>query len=86
MLRASALLIGRLRMMAERFDDKISSLGFSTLFVTVSQNMSLEEFVHFDVLTNRAAFGTGIAIWKENRRHNAVAPAPPSATSTRTSC
>lgn len=73
-LRASALMTDRQKMIAELFDDKISSLGFSALFVTVSQNMSLEEFVHYDFLTNLAAFDTGIAIWKEKRRHDAVRP------------
>lgn len=73
-LRASALMTDRQKMVAELFDDKIASLGFSALFVTVSQNMSLEEFVHYDFLTNLAAFDTGIAIWKEKRRHNAVRP------------
>ena len=64
----------RQKMVAELFDDKISSLGFSALFVTVSQNMSLEQFVHYDFLTNLAAFDTGIAIWKEKRRYDAVRP------------
>jgi len=73
-LSASANMTDRQKMVAELFDDKISSLGFSALFVTVSQNMSLEQFVHYDFLTNLAAFDTGIAIWKEKRRYDAVRP------------
>jgi len=73
-LQASANMTDRQKMVAELFDDKISSLGFSALFITVSQGMSLEQFVHYDFLTNLAAFDTGIAIWKEKRRHNAVRP------------
>jgi hypothetical protein len=73
-LAASASLTDRQKMIAELFDDKISSLGFSALFVTVSQGMSLEEFVHYDFLTNLAAFDTGIIIWREKRRYDAVRP------------
>lgn len=73
-LLASANMTDRQKMIAELFDDKIRSLGFSALFVTVTQGMSLEQFVHYDFLTNLAAFDTGIAIWKEKRRHDAVRP------------
>ncbi len=73
-LKASAEMTDRQKMIAELFEDKISSLGFSALFITVSQGMSLEEFVHYDFLTNIAAFDTGIAIWKEKRRFDAVRP------------
>lgn len=73
-LAASANLTDRQKMVAELFDDKISSLGFSALFVSVSQGMSLEQFVRYDFLTNLAAFDTGIAIWKEKRHHDAVRP------------
>ncbi|MEY2982951.1 MAG: hypothetical protein RL562_3178 [Planctomycetota bacterium] len=73
-LAASAAMSDRQKMIAELFDDKIASLGFSALFVTVSRNMSLEEFVHYDFLTNLAAFDTGIAIWQEKARHDAVRP------------
>ncbi len=73
-LNASANMTDRQKMIAELFEDKIQSLGFSALFISVSQNMSLEMFVHYDFLTNLAAFDTGIAIWKEKRRHDAVRP------------
>jgi len=73
-LEASANMTDRQKMVAELFDDKISSLGFSALFITISQGMSLEQFVHYDFLTNLAAFDAGIAIWKEKRHHDAVRP------------
>ena len=53
------------KMLAELFDNKIASLGFSALFITQSRGMSLDEFVHYDFLTNVAAFDGGIATWKE---------------------
>jgi hypothetical protein len=73
-LDASANMTDRQKMIAELFDNKIASLGFSALFVSVSRNMSLEEFVHYDFLTNLAAFDTGIAIWQEKTRYDAVRP------------
>jgi hypothetical protein len=56
------------------FDDKIAGLGFSALFASVSHGLSLEEFVWYDFLTNLAAFDTGIAIWQEKVRYDAVRP------------
>lgn len=73
-LEASANMTDRQKMIAELFDNKISSLGFSALFVSVSQGMSLETFVHYDFLTNLAAFDTGIAIWHQKVRWDAVRP------------
>jgi hypothetical protein len=64
----------RQKMIAELFDNKITSLGFSALFASVSNQLSLEEFVWYDFLTNLAAFDTGIAIWQEKARYDAVRP------------
>jgi len=73
-LTASASLTDEQKMIAELFDNKINSLGFSALFASQSNGMSLTEFVHYDFLTNVAAFDTAIAIWKEKRRYDAVRP------------
>lgn len=73
-LAASASMTDRQKMISELFENKITSLGFSALFITVSQNMSLESFVHYDFLTNLAAFDTGIVIWNEKTRYDAVRP------------
>lgn len=73
-LEASANLTDEQKMLAELFDNKINSLGFSALFKSTVSGLSLEEFVVYDFLTNLAAFDTGIAIWKEKRRHNSVRP------------
>lgn len=73
-LAASANLTDEQKMIAELFDDKIASLGMSALFQSVVQGMSVEEFVHYDFLTNLAAFDTGIVIWREKRHYDAVRP------------
>lgn len=62
------------KMTAELFDNKITSLGFSALFITLSRGLSLDQFVHYDFLTNAAAFDGGIATWKEKYRFDAVRP------------
>ncbi len=73
-IEASANLTEEQKLVAELFDDKIRSLGFSALFVTMSHNMSLLEFVHYDFLTNVAAFDVGIIVWQEKRKWDAVRP------------
>lgn len=73
-LAASAAMTDEQKMIAELFDNKINSLGFSALFASTVAGDSLEDFVRYDFLTNMAAFDTGIAIWKEKTRWNAVRP------------
>jgi hypothetical protein len=73
-LAASAALDDRQKMIAELFDNKISSLGFSALFASQSRGLSLDEFVQYDFLTNLAAFDTAIAVWNEKYRYDAVRP------------
>ena len=74
MLAASAGLTDYQKMVAELFDDKFRSLGFSALFLLQSRGLSLEQFVHLDFLLNLAVFDTGIAVWKEKFRFDAVRP------------
>ena len=73
-LEASANMTDQQKMVAELFDNKITSLGFSALFSSVVNGLSLEEFVQYDFLTIMAAFDTGIPIWQEKTRWNAVRP------------
>jgi hypothetical protein len=73
-IAASAALDDRQKMTVELFDNKINSLGFSVLFASQSRGLSLEEFVHYDFLTNLAAFDTAIAVWNEKYRYDAVRP------------
>jgi hypothetical protein len=72
--RAQADLTDTQKMIAELFDNKISSLGFSALFISTSRGFTLDQFVHYDFLTNVAAFDGGISTWNEKYRHDAVRP------------
>jgi hypothetical protein len=73
-LRASAELNDYRKMVAELFDNKILSLGFSAVFAAQSRGLSLLQFIHLDFLTNLAAFDTGIAVWNEKTKWDAVRP------------
>jgi hypothetical protein len=72
--RAQANLTDTQKMITETFDNKISSLGFSALFIAVSRGFTLDQFVHYDFLTNVAAFDGGIATWNEKYRYDTVRP------------
>jgi hypothetical protein len=73
-LAASAALTDRQKIVAELFDNKISSLGFSALFASIANGLSLEEFVWYAFLTNAAPFDAGIVVWQEKARYDAVRP------------
>jgi hypothetical protein len=73
-LAVSANLTDRQKMTAELFNDKIRSLGFSAVFAAISRGLSLHGFIQLDFLTNLAAFDTGIAIWNEKYKWDAVRP------------
>lgn len=73
-LLVSANLTDSQKMKAELFNNKIRSLGFSAVFAAQSKGLGLLAFIHLDFLTNLAAFDTGIAIWNEKRRWDAVRP------------
>ena len=73
-LSVQVSLTDRQKLMAEFFDNKISSLGFSTLAASLYHGLSLEQFVQIDFLVNVAAFDTAITIWLNKRRFDAVRP------------
>lgn len=73
-LAVSAALTDQQKMAAEFFDDKIRSLGFSVLFVTLSRGLSLEQFVQLDFLVNVAAFDALITVWENKTHYDAVRP------------
>jgi len=73
-LQASANLTDRQKLTVELFNNKINSLGFSAVFAALSRGLSIIDFIHLDFLTNMAAFDTGIAVWKEKARWDAVRP------------
>ena len=63
-ISTSANLDTQKKLRAEFFDNKFFSLGFSILHTTRKFNLTLEEFVHLDFLTNVAAYDTAIAVWQ----------------------
>jgi hypothetical protein len=73
-LAASAGLTDGQKAIAELFDNKLRSLGFSALFIAQSRQFTLDQFVHYDFLVNMAAFDGGIAAWSEKFRYDAVRP------------
>jgi hypothetical protein len=73
-LDASATLDDRQKMTAEFFDNKIRSLGFSTVFSAKSANLSVLDYVISDFFANVAVFDAGIVVWQEKERHDAVRP------------
>ena len=73
-LEASANMTDEQKMISELFDNKILSLGFSALFAAEKNGLGIAETVHYDFLTNMAAFDTAIAIWQEKAKYNAVRP------------
>jgi hypothetical protein len=73
-LMASAGLTDYQKMTVELFNDKIGSLGASALFVASSRGFTLDQFVHYDFLTNIAAFDGGIAAWGQKYKYDAVRP------------
>lgn len=73
-LAISASLTDYQKAAAELFNDKLRSIGTSAMFVYDTANMTLDEFVHYDFMTNVAAFDGGIATWKEKAKYDAVRP------------
>src|SRR5262245_52210956 len=51
-LAVSAALTDQQKMTAELFDNKLRSLGFSILFITLDRGLTLDQFVQLDFLTN----------------------------------
>jgi hypothetical protein len=49
-------------------------LGYSTLVTTFYHQLSLEQFVQLDYLANVTAFDTGITVWHNKRKYDAVRP------------
>jgi hypothetical protein len=73
-LAASANLTDEQKMYAELFDDKIRSLGFSTIFASLSRGLTLTEFVHHELTVQTAAWDVGIIVWQEKTQWDAVRP------------
>jgi len=73
-LQASAALTDLQKLKAQFFDHKILAFGSSLQVVTYAQKLSLLEFIQLQFLTNMATFDSGIFIWQEKRKYDAVRP------------
>lgn len=73
-LQAQLNLTDSQKLLAEFYDNKIISLGFSTLAASLYHQLTLEQFVQLDFLVNVASFDTGITIWDNKRHYDAVRP------------
>ena len=73
-LTAQVNLTDEQKLLAEFYDNKIISLGYSTLAASLHHGLSLEQFVQLDFLVNVAAYDTGITVWENKRKYDAVRP------------
>ena len=73
-LAASANLTDYQKMVAERFNDKLLSLGFAEQFTASSHNFNLDQTVQLIFQNNMAVWDAGIAIWRLKRIYDAVRP------------
>ena len=73
-LEASANLTDEEKMMAELFDNKIVSLGYSFINVAVANRLSPADFARLDFLSMLAAVDSSIVTWQEKWCHDAVRP------------
>lgn len=73
-LKAQAELTDRKKLVAEFYDDKIASLGLSTVASALHHQLSLEQFVQLDALVNIAAYDTGITIWENKLKYDSIRP------------
>jgi hypothetical protein len=73
-LQVSANLTDEQKMTAELFDHKFNSVFSAVAFAVLSQQLTLDESVVVEFLTNMASFDTAIAVWNDKHRYDAVRP------------
>ena len=73
-LRASAGLTDEQKMIAERFNNKLISVALAGLFIESQRNFTMEEGVFYSTALQIVEYDTGIAIWAQKRRYDAVRP------------
>ncbi len=73
-LEVSANLTDEDKMLAEFYDNKIVSFGWSLVQAVVNNRLSPMEFSQVDWLTQVAAFDAMIFTWQEKARYDAVRP------------
>lgn len=73
-LDVSANLTDEEKMMAELFDNKIVSLGYSLIHAAIQNRLSPMDFVRVDWLTQAALLDAMVVTWQEKTRYDAVRP------------
>lgn len=73
-LEAQAALTGEQKMAAELFDNKFLSLGMGVSDAAVHHGLDLDGWVHLFMTASTATFDTGIAVWNDKHRYDAVRP------------
>lgn len=73
-LEVSANLTDEQKMMAEFFDNKIISLGYSFIGAAVQNQLGPADFARVDFLSMLAAVDSSIVTWQEKWRYDAVRP------------
>lgn len=73
-LETSANLTDEQKLLAELFDYKLRSLGFSGQFAAKSKGLGFIETIQMEFLANLSAFDTSIAVWHQKTKFDAVRP------------
>jgi hypothetical protein len=73
-LAVSAGLTDQQKALAELFNNKFASLGGAQFFISGSRGHTLDQFIQLAFLINMAAYDTGIPVWTEKRKWDAVRP------------
>ncbi len=73
-LEISANLTDEQKLIAELFDYKLRSLGDSTEFAIIQNQLGYIEAIQLDFLANVAAFDASIAVWHQKTKYDAVRP------------
>jgi len=73
-LSVSASLTDEQKMKAEFFDHKFNSVFAAAASVVTDMDMSLEDSIIVEFLTNVASFDTAISVWYNKRKYDSVRP------------
>lgn len=63
-----------LQLLAEFFNDKLLAFGYAMFGVLTARNVTFDDAIFLEFLTNVATFDTSIAVWSEKRRFDSVRP------------
>ncbi|WUI01404.1 vanadium-dependent haloperoxidase [Spirillospora sp. NBC_00431] len=73
-LAASAGLTEEQKLMAEFFNDKFKSIGYAAISEAHNRKLGLDEYVHISAATDIAAYDTGIVVWLNKYKYDAMRP------------